>query len=96
MRTCIALCDFKCYKRLWLIPSLDTNWFLNWIVKDLIRQMVLELRVTGLSRGSVTLREGLLRCNNAALLTWTALITFLVGCDFECHRRLWLSPLNTN
>jgi hypothetical protein len=31
-KTCIAGCDFECYKRISLL-SLDTNWFLDDIVK---------------------------------------------------------------
>jgi hypothetical protein len=45
-------------------------------------------KVIGSSGGSVTLREGVLGCNHAALLTWTAFKTCLVGCDFECHKSL--------
>jgi hypothetical protein len=42
----------------------------------------------GSSRGSIIVREGLLRFNNAAaLLTWMAL-RYLAGYDFEYHKRI--------
>ena len=50
----------------------------------------------GSSRKSVMLREGLLRCNNATLLTWMALKTCLAGYDFECYKRIWFLSLDTN
>jgi hypothetical protein len=30
----------------------------------------------------------MLKCNNAAFLTWTALRIWFVGCDFECHKKI--------
>jgi hypothetical protein len=53
-------------------------------------------RVIGSILGSVTLSEGLLECNSAALLTWTGFRTCFVGCDFECHKRRWLPSLDIN
>jgi hypothetical protein len=38
----------------------------------------------------------MLGCNSAALLMWTTLRKCLARCDFECHKRLSLSSLNTN
>jgi len=51
----------------------------------------IRVKVMDASRGSV-----MLRCISAALLTWMALRTCLMGCDVECHKRLFLSSLNTN
>jgi hypothetical protein len=54
------------------------------------------VRVMNSSRENIMLREGLLGCNSAALLTWTALQIYLAVCDFECHERPWLPSLDTN
>jgi hypothetical protein len=52
-RTCLIRFDFKCYKRFWL-PSLDTNWFSDKMVKDpilyiltLINQIRAEIIIAG-------------------------------------------------
>jgi hypothetical protein len=38
----------------------------------------------------------LLERNSVALFTWMVLRTCLAGCDFECHKKLWLPSLNIN
>ncbi len=89
LKTCIAMCDFECHKRFWL-SSLDTNLFLDEMVKDSIQQMVrIRVRIVGSIHGSV-----MLRCNNAALFMLTTLRTCLTECDFECrHKRFRLNSL---
>jgi hypothetical protein len=48
------------------------------------------------SRESIMLREGVLGCNNAALLTLTAFKTCLAMCDFEYYKKFWLLSPDTN
>ena len=56
----------------------------------------IKAKIISLSCENVMLRDELLRFNNvAALLTWTSL-TYLAGCDFKCHKRIWLLSLDTN
>jgi hypothetical protein len=40
--------------------------------------------------------EGLLGCNDAALLTWAVLKTCFAGYDFECNKKLRIPSLDTN
>ena len=62
--TNIMLC--QCHKKLSL-SSLNTNWFLDDIVKKLDPRIGIKAKRHGLGHGSIILGEGLLEQNNATL-----------------------------